>query len=74
MVPVTRNVFNQLTKDYFRSMKKKDAKKKQLKPEEKASSQTEKAASDLEKDTSEEKPFDFGGLPQRDLKKNLGCG
>jgi hypothetical protein len=22
----------------------------------------------------EEKPFDFGGLPQRDLKKNLGCG
>ncbi|HEY0740432.1 MAG TPA: hypothetical protein VGD40_03185 [Chryseosolibacter sp.] len=22
----------------------------------------------------EEKPFDFGGLPNRDLKKNLGCG
>jgi hypothetical protein len=22
----------------------------------------------------EEKPFDFGGLPQRDIKKNLGCG
>jgi hypothetical protein len=21
-----------------------------------------------------EKPFDFGGLPPRDLKKNLGCG
>lgn len=21
-----------------------------------------------------ERPFDFGGLPQRDLKKNLGCG
>jgi hypothetical protein len=20
-----------------------------------------------------EKPFDFGGLPQRDLKKSLGC-
>jgi hypothetical protein len=20
------------------------------------------------------KPLDFGGLPQRDLKKNLGCG
>jgi hypothetical protein len=19
-------------------------------------------------------PFNFGGLPQRDLKKNLGCG
>lgn len=22
----------------------------------------------------EERAFDFGGLPQRDLKKNLGCG
>lgn len=22
----------------------------------------------------EEKPFDFGGLPDRNLKKNLGCG
>lgn len=22
----------------------------------------------------EDKPFDFGGLPQRDIKKNLGCG
>lgn len=22
----------------------------------------------------DEKPFDFGGLPDRDLKKNLGCG
>jgi hypothetical protein len=24
--------------------------------------------------SEEEKPFDFGGLPPRDLKKNLGCG
>jgi hypothetical protein len=22
----------------------------------------------------QENPLDFGGLPQRDLKKNLGCG
>lgn len=22
----------------------------------------------------ESKPFDYGGLPDRDLKKNLGCG
>lgn len=22
----------------------------------------------------ENDPFDFGGLPKRDLKKNLGCG
>lgn len=26
------------------------------------------------KPDDDEKPFDFGGLPQRDLKKNLGCG
>jgi hypothetical protein len=24
--------------------------------------------------SDDEKPFDFGGLPNRDLKKNLGCG
>jgi hypothetical protein len=24
--------------------------------------------------TERENPFDFGGLPQQDLKKNLGCG
>ena len=27
---------------------------------------------DIQKE--DEKPFDFGGLPERDLKKNLGCG
>lgn len=26
-----------------------------------------------EEPTSDENPFDFGGLPPRDLKKNLGC-
>jgi hypothetical protein len=25
-------------------------------------------------DVDPENPFDFGGLPERDLKKNLGCG
>jgi hypothetical protein len=32
---------------------------------------------DTKADTREEEPlsgFDFGGLPSRDLKKNLGCG
>ncbi|MBX2955923.1 MAG: hypothetical protein KF846_07190 [Cyclobacteriaceae bacterium] len=24
-------------------------------------------------DEENQNPFDFGGLPQRDLKKNLGC-
>ena len=32
-----------------------------------------KDPSGTEKDPSEP-PFDFGGLPVRDLKKNLGCG
>ena len=27
-----------------------------------------------EKELPDEKPFDFGGLPNRDLKKNMGCG
>jgi hypothetical protein len=27
-----------------------------------------------EVDNNDEKPFDFGGIPTRDLKKNLGCG
>ena len=26
------------------------------------------------KETYDEVNFDFGGLPRRDLKKNLGCG
>ena len=25
-------------------------------------------------EADEAKPFDFGGLPDRDLKKSLGCG
>jgi len=25
-------------------------------------------------DPTDADPFDFGGLPKRDLKKNLGCG
>jgi hypothetical protein len=25
-------------------------------------------------DNNKDDPFDFGGLPQRDLKKSLGCG
>jgi hypothetical protein len=25
-------------------------------------------------DVKEDPPFDFGGFPARDLKKNLGCG
>lgn len=50
--------------------KKTKAKEKleQIKPVEKSNVKTEESTPDSEN------PFDFGGLPQRDLKKNLGCG
>jgi hypothetical protein len=44
--------------------KKETKKKKPVKPKVKAPEPADEP----------EKPFDFGGLPQRDLKKNLGCG
>ena len=47
-------------------MKKEPSKKENPK-------QAKKEKLTLAKEESE-KPFDFGGLPQRDLKKNLGCG
>ncbi|HTF16968.1 MAG TPA: hypothetical protein VK658_02785 [Chryseolinea sp.] len=35
----------------------------------------ESSPSESSQDSDEEsKPFDFGGLPDRNLKKNLGCG
>ncbi|HEY5747469.1 MAG TPA: hypothetical protein VIU12_15425 [Chryseolinea sp.] len=40
--------------------------KPQPKPEEKSPQEKEPAET--------EDPFDFGGLPKRNLKKNLGCG
>ncbi|WKZ59503.1 MAG: hypothetical protein QY309_16770 [Cyclobacteriaceae bacterium] len=46
--------------------KKKDAKQDQKKPE--------KPAVPATAEETTENPFDFGGLPNRDLKKNLGCG
>jgi hypothetical protein len=48
-------------------MKKKTKRKK----EEKVLPQKLK---DIPPQDEEEKPFDFGGIPERDLKKNLGCG
>ncbi|MEI9919215.1 MAG: hypothetical protein WDO14_10505 [Bacteroidota bacterium] len=29
---------------------------------------------EIPQQNDDEKPFDFGGIPDRDLKKNLGCG
>jgi hypothetical protein len=48
------------------SKKKKDKKKEPEKPK-----PSEKPPEVKEEN---ENPFDFGGLPPRDLKKNLGCG
>ena len=48
-------------------MKKKSKKKEIKKPQEAKKTSFEEPA-------SSEKTFDFGGLPDRNLKKNLGCG
>jgi hypothetical protein len=39
----------------------------------KAKTKDDKKPPVLEK-TENENPFEFGGLPDRNLKKNLGCG
>jgi len=51
-------------------MKKSKAKKKAAKPDQKGG----KPAAPIKSNEADENPFDFGGLPDRDLKKNLGCG
>jgi hypothetical protein len=48
-----------------------DKKKKPAKKDDQAPKAAPKPEEPIVK---EEKPFDFGGFPQRDLKKNLGCG
>jgi len=42
--------------------------KKTIKPREEEPKKPSAEANEVEKQ------FDYGGLPQRDLKKNLGCG
>lgn len=54
-------------------MGKKLTKKKATRPDKPQDLRSKKDATD-DKDDLNEKPFDFGGLPNRDLKKNLGCG
>jgi hypothetical protein len=55
----------ELNNDYIQVMKKKGAKPKKVKKTEKNSEPPQ---------PENEDQFDFGGLPKRDLKKNLGCG
>lgn len=60
-----RNVFERINGDLMRKKRKK-GKTDQQKPKPPSDPKPE--------ETNEDNPFDFGGLPARDLKKNLGCG
>lgn len=51
--------------------------KKKVKTKSKLNAEKEKPKPDVQQhvqENDESNPFDFGGLPNRDLKKNLGCG
>lgn len=63
-----RNVFACINGDLMRKKPKK-AKTDQQKPKPEVQPSDRKPV-----ETNEDNPFDFGGLPARDLKKNLGCG
>lgn len=63
-----RNVFELINDDLMRKKHKK-GKTDQQKPKPEVQPSDPKHL-----ETSEDNPFDFGGLPARDLKKNLGCG
>lgn len=54
-------------------MQKTPKKRKNSKQKQKPAVQQQPPASVAEA-ANDENPFDFGGLPARDLKKNLGCG
>lgn len=58
-------------------MSERENDKKQPAPEEKKKPLTpkeEQKEGTTDHPEESEDPFDFGGLPKRDLKKNLGCG
>jgi hypothetical protein len=48
-------------------------KKKDNRTEERATNKKDVAAPEPPA-TDTDKPLDYGGLPDRDLKKNMGCG
>ena len=47
---------------------------KKKKPQKKSKTNKPKDIKDKHDLQDDAKSFDFGGLPDRDLKKNLGCG
>jgi hypothetical protein len=70
VVPIGSNDFDQLCvkgKNSFEMGKK--VKKKGKKTDSVDVSKTMNVVTEVD-----EKPYDFGGIPARDLKKNLGCG
>jgi hypothetical protein len=51
----------------------KKVRKVKIRPEKKVPVQSPDNQAEIPPSASDE-PFDFGGIPSRDLKKNLGCG
>ena len=44
------------------------------KKKERKKPKTKEKKATVEKASEKDESFDFGGIPERDLKKNLGCG
>jgi hypothetical protein len=74
VVPVVSNDFHQDCVELRNGLMDKRIKRKNIAKPKKSKDLSSKTASDQEADGQNENPFDLGGLPQRDLKKNLGCG
>jgi len=47
---------------------------KQVEKEKAPAAEPTPAPEEIRNDDDEDNGFDFGGLPNRNLKKNLGCG
>ncbi len=68
--------FMSLGDNFLLNMKKRAKKRQNEKLKKDTKHQPEELPKGSSPDTSttDDTPFDFGGLPSRDLKKNLGCG
>ena len=49
-------------------------KKGKKKPDKKKKDDSQRPSKERTSNENREQPFDYGGIPERDLKKNLGCG
>lgn len=54
--------------------KQKDQNQEKKKSAEEAEKKQKESPAKQQEEPAQEDPFDFGGLPKRNLKKNLGCG